>query len=446
MKNILVLGAGLSSASLIDYLLSHAPERGWRLTLGDISEELATRRIGDHPSGRAIRFDVDDEASRDAEVGSADVVISMLPARMHPLVARACVRLRKHMITASYVSDEMHALDREAREAGVLLLNEIGVDPGIDHMSAMRIIDRVRAEGGRLYSFESSTGGLIAPEHDDNPWNYKFTWNPRNVVTAGQGVSRFLHKGRIKYIPYHKIFRRTELVEVPGLGPFEVYANRDSLKYREIYGLHDIETLFRGTMRRPGYSEAWDVFVQLGMTEDTYAIEDSEHLTWRDFVNSYLPYEKNVPLEDKLCRYLRLARDSEVMRKLEWSGVFGTAKIGLPRATPAQILQHLLEPRWQLGSEDKDMIVMQHVFEYEFDDVHKRITSSLVVRGEDRVHTAMAITVGVPVAIATRLLLEGEIRDRGVQIPVTASLYGPVLSELEGYGVRFAEEETVIGG
>jgi saccharopine dehydrogenase-like NADP-dependent oxidoreductase len=340
----------------------------------------------------------------------------------------------------------MRALDAEARAADILLLNEIGVDPGIDHMSAMRIIDRIKAAGGRLLTFESSTGGLIAPEHDNNPWNYKFTWNPRNVVVAGQGVSRFLHHGRIKYIPYHKLFRRTEKIEVPAMGVFEVYANRDSLKYQEIYGLEGIETLFRGTMRRPGYSQAWDVFVQLGMTEDTYVIEDSEQLTFRDFLNSYLPYEKNVPVEDKLCRYLGLDRESDVMRKLAWSGVFESRKIGLPRATPAQILQHLLEPRWQLEPSDKDMIVMQHLFEYEEDDIQKRITSSLVVRGEDQVHTAMAITVGIPVAIATKLLLAGEILARGVRIPTTPRMYQPILAELEEYGVRFVEQESIIEG
>jgi len=444
MKRILVLGAGLSSSSLIEYLLDHAAADGWEVTLGDISEQLAASKIDRHPAGRAIRFDVNDTTQRDAEIGAADAVISMLPARMHYLVAECCVRLGKHMITASYVSDEIRGLDQEARRRGIILLNEIGVDPGIDHMSAMQMIDRIKGMGGRLRTFESSTGGLVAPENDTNPWNYKFTWNPRNVVTAGQGVSRFLHNGRIKYIPYHKIFRRTETVDVLDVGKFEIYANRDSLKYRSIYGLDDIETLFRGTMRRPGYSKAWDVFVQLGMTEDTYVIEDSECLTYRDFLNSYLPYVKNVPLERKLCDYLGIDEGSEEMRKLTWSGIFEARKIGLARATPAQILQHLLEPKWQLDPEDKDMIVMQHVFEYELDDVQERTRCSLVVRGRDKVHTAMAITVGVPVAIATRLLLSGEIDATGVQIPTIPSIYAPVMRELADYGVRFVEEKEII--
>lgn len=444
MNRILVLGAGLSASSLIKYLLDASVETGWKITLGDIDPELAAQKIAGHPNGRAIAFDVSDENLCNEEIGRADLVVSMLPARMHHRVALACVMHGKHMITASYVSDDVRQLDAEARKKGILLLNEIGVDPGIDHMSAMEVIERIREMGGRLRSFESSTGGLIAPEYDNNPWQYKFTWNPRNVVTAGQGISRFLHNGRIKYIPYHKIFRRTEIISVLDVGEFEVYANRDSLKYKEIYGLDDIETLFRGTMRRPGYAKAWDIFVQLGMTEDSYTIEDSEDMTYRDFLNSYLQYEKNVPLETKLCGYLGIDEDSDEMQKLKWSGIFDSRKIGLANATSVQILQHLLERKWVLEPDDKDMIVMQHIFKYEFDDLRKRITSSLVVRGKDQVHTAMAITVGYPVAIAAKLLLSGKIKAVGVQIPTIREIYEPVLRELQEYGVRFIEEEAVL--
>ncbi len=444
MKKILVLGAGLSSSSLIKYLLDSSIEAGWEITLGDIELELAQKKIADHPNGRAIAFDGGNEELCSEVVRKADLVISMLPARMHHRIALHCVEHGKDMITASYVSREVKELDSAAREKGILLLNEIGVDPGIDHMSAMEVIERIREMGGKLKSFESSTGGLIAPEYDNNPWQYKFTWNPRNVVTAGQGVSRFLHNGRIKYIPYHKIFRRTEIISVLDVGDFEVYANRDSLKYKEIYGLEGIETLFRGTMRRPGYSKAWDIFVQLGMTEDSYTIEDSENMTYRDFLNCYLKYEKNVPLETKLCSYLGIREDSEEMQKLTWSGIFESRKIGLANATSAQILQHLLEHKWILEPDDKDMIVMQHIFRYEFDDLQKQMTSSLVVRGKDKVHTAMAITVGYPVAIAAKLLLTGKIQAKGVQVPLSREIYEPVLAELKEYGVRFIEEETVI--
>lgn len=431
----------MSSSSLVRYLLDHSADENWRVTLGDISKELAEKKIDGHPNGRAVRFDVDDDTQRVQCIQHADVVISMLPARMHYRVAKDCVDCRVHMLTASYVSDEIRQLDYQARKNDVLLLNEMGVDPGIDHMSAMQVIDKIRESGGVITGFESSTGGLVAPEFDDNPWGYKFTWNPRNVVVAGQGVSRFLHNGRIKYIPYHKLFSRTETITIPEVGAFEIYPNRDSLKYIDIYGLKNVKTMFRGTMRRPGYSRAWDVFVQLGMTEDNYPVVDSENMTFRDFINSYLPFEKDRSVEEKLCTLLGLECDGDVMQKLQWLGIFEEKLIGLKRATPAQILQSLIEPRWQLKPADRDMIVMQHIFDYEHDGNNRRLKSTLVFKGRDPLHTAMSITVGVPVAIAVRLLLNNQITLRGVQQPLNKEIYEPVMKELEDYGIRFREAE-----
>jgi len=442
-KNILVLGAGLSSSSLIRYLLDHADQEGWRITLGDISKETAEKKIDGHHRGKPLHFNVHDNHQRVQCIQQADVVISMLPARMHHLVANDCVEHSTHMVTASYVSEEIRALDQKACQKGVLLLNELGVDPGIDHMSAMQVIDQIRAEGGIITGFESSTGGLVAPEFDDNPWGYKFTWNPRNVVVAGQGVSRFLHNGKIKYIPYHKLFSRTEQVTIPEVGAFEIYPNRDSLKYIDIYGLKNLKTMFRGTMRRPGYARAWDIFVQLGMTEDSYRIEESETMTFRDFINAYLPYKSGVSVEEKLCRQFNLDPDGEILRKLEWLGIFRDDRIGMKQATPAQILQRLIEPRWQLKPEDRDMIVMQHIFDYEMGQKKKRKKSTLIFRGKDPLHTAMSITVGVPVAIATKLLLQGHIALRGVQRPLNKEIYEPVMGELAEYGIRFRDEEGV---
>ena len=442
MKRILILGAGLSSSSLISYLLDHSDKNQWKVVLGDISMELAEKKINNHPNGKPIKFDIFDEQQRDNEISEADLVISMLPARMHFMAAEACVRLGKNMITASYVSDDIRKLDEEAKKKGLLLLNEIGVDPGIDHMSAMQIIDRIKASGGVLKSFKSSTGGLVAPQHDNNPWNYKFTWNPRNVVLAGQGASKFLDNGRYKYIPYHKLFERTENINVLDMGEFEVYANRDSLHYKDIYGLEDIETLFRGTMRRPGFSKAWNVFVQLGMTDDSYKVHDSLNITYRDFINSYLEYHKTQDVPTKLSRYLGIEKDCEVMKKLEWLGIFESTKVDLPNASPAQILQRLLESKWSLEPGDKDMIVMQHLFQYELNNTTRQIKSSMVVKGIDTVHTAMSITVGTPIAIAAELILNGEINDVGVKIPINKGIYEPVLKKLENYGIKFVEEKT----
>jgi len=346
------------------------------------------------------------------------------------------------MVTASYVSNEIRALDKEAKEKGVLLLNEIGVDPGIDHMSAMKIINGIRDKGGKIINFESSTGGLVAPEYDNNPWNYKFTWNPRNVILAGQGVSQFLHNGRFKYIPYHKLFSRTEDVEILDYGKFEIYPNRDSLRYREVYGLKNIQTMFRGTIRRRGYSKAWDIFVQLGLTDDSYIMENSENLTYRLFINSFLHYDAEAAVEEKVASLFGLGLHSEVMEKLRWTGIFSNELVGLKEATPAQILQKLLETKWKLEPEDKDMIIMHHIFDYELNGAQRHLTSTMVVFGQDQVHTAMSITVGVPVAIATKLILTGKIKLKGVQVPILKDIYEPVLEELHEYGIQFIEQES----
>lgn len=441
MKNILILGAGLSSSSLIQYLLENSERYDWKIRVGDMSLKLAERKIKKHARGTAFEFNVKNEAQRTEEIKNADVVISMLPARMHYLVAEKCVAHKKHMITASYVSKEVKGLHAEAKNKDLLLLNEIGVDPGIDHMSAMKVIDEIKNQGGELESFTSSTGGLVAPEYDNNPWNYKFTWNPRNVVVAGQSVAQYLDHGKIKFVPYHQLFKRTKKLSILDLGEFEMYPNRDSLSYRETYNLQNIPTILRGTLRRPGYCKAWDVFVQLGATDDTYTIENSENMSYKEFINSFLPYHPEKKVKEKLINYLQLKEDKKTIDKLEWLGFFSDEKIGMKKATPAQILQKILVEKWALGKEDKDMIVMQHEFIANFSGKKKKITSSLVVRGKDQVHTAMSITVGIPVAIATKLLLTGEIKERGIVVPTKKTIYKPVLKELENYGIKFIEEE-----
>lgn len=441
MQHILILGAGLSASSLIQYLLAESEIQDWQIRLGDLSVETAKSKINNHPRGEAFFFDVNNEDQCREEVKKANIVISMLPASLHFKVARACVDFGVNMLTASYVSPQIAALDEEAKAKGVLILNEIGVDPGIDHMSAMQVIDRIKSEGGEIISFQSSTGGLVAPKYDNNPWNYKFTWNPRNVVVAGQGVSTFIRNGNYKYIPYHKLFKRILRTNVLNYGEFEIYPNRDSLKYREIYGLKNIPSMFRGTMRRPGFSKSWDVFVQLGMTDDTFIIEDSENMTYREFVNSFLRYEPNIPVEAKLAKYMGIEEDSEIMYKLRWLDLFKPIQIGLKRATPAQILQHILQKKWVLDKDDKDMIVMQHRFEVSIGEHKKTILSSMAVEGSDQIHTAMSKTVGYPVAIACKLILTNQINDIGVILPIASSVYTPILKELATLGIEFIEEE-----
>lgn len=444
MKQILVLGAGLSAKSLVDYFLRNAKKLDWYITLADIDKTAAEKKIRNSPFGTALGLDVKNESAIAELIQGKDVVVSLLPATFHDRIAVECLKQGVNMATASYVSPAMKALDAEAKAKGLVFLNELGVDPGIDHMSAMQLIDGIREKGGKLTSFYSFTGGLIAPESDTNPWRYKFTWNPRNVVLAGQGVSQFINNGRYKYIPYHKLFDRILEREVPGFGKFEIYPNRDSLKYRKIYKLDDIQSMYRGTMRRPGFAKAWNVFVQLGCTDDSYTLEKSETMTYKDFINTFLRYDLKKPIEDKLVDYLGLEPEGEVIQKLRWLGIFDDKVIGLPHATPAQILQKILMEKWSLSPQDKDMIVMQHEFEYELFNKKYKITSSMAFIGKDTVDTAMAFTVGTPLAIAVKLLLTGNIKSKGVLIPIQPELYNPILSELKEYGVSFIEKEVEI--
>lgn len=448
MRKILIVGAGKSTAVLIEYLLEKAESENLFLTVADILLENAQKVSRNHSRSQAIALDIFKKEEREEAVQKADIVISMLPTRFHIEVAQDCVKFGKSMVTASYISDEMMALDEAVKEKGLVFMNEIGVDPGLDHMSAMRVIDRIRDKGGKMILFESFTGGLVAPESDTNLWNYKFTWNPRNVVVAGQGgVAKFLQEGKFKYIPYNRLFRRTEFIEVEGYGKFEVLANRNSLKYKEIYKLDDVLTLYRGTIRRVGFSKAWNIFVQLGMTDDSYVMEHSETMSYRDFVNSFLPYSPSDSVELKLRYSLKIDQDDIRWEKLLELDLFNGKKIvGLKDATPAQILQKILMEKWTLAEDDKDMIVMYHKFGFSIGNEKREIDSTMVNIGKDQTHTAMARTVGLPVGMACLRILNGEINTPGVHLPINKEVYNPILDELESYGIQFREVETEYKG
>ena len=443
MRNILIIGAGRSATCLIRYLLDKSSSEKLFITIGDISLDAAQKFTKNHANAKGILLDVFNKEQREEAVKNCDIVISMLPARFHIEVAKDCITFGKNLVTASYISDEMQSLDEEVKAKGLVFMNEIGVDPGIDHMSAMKVIDGIRDKGGKLLLFESFTGGLVAPESDDNLWNYKFTWNPRNVVLAGQGgAAEFLQEGQYKYIPYNRLFRRTELIKIDGQGKFEVYANRNSLKYHDVYGFKDILTLYRGTIRRVGFSRAWNIFVQLGMTEDGYTIPNSENLTYRKYVNLFLPYSPTDSVELKFRHSLKIDQDDLIWEKLEELDIFnGEKKLGIKNATPAQALQKILMDKWTLAEDDKDMIVMYHKFGYELDGETYQIDSSMVTIGEDQTYTAMAKTVGLPVAIASLKILNKEITTPGVLRPIAKEVYGPILEELETYGIYFKEEK-----
>jgi saccharopine dehydrogenase-like NADP-dependent oxidoreductase len=443
MRNILIIGAGKSASYLIQYFLDKSKAENLEITIGDLEIYNAKKWIGNHANAKALKLDIFNKTARQQAIQNADLVVSMLPARFHIEVAKDCLTFRKHMVTASYVSEEMQALDKEAKAKNLVFLNEIGLDPGVDHMSAMQVIDRITESGGKMILFESFTGGLMAPESDTNLWNYKFTWNPRNVVLAGQGgAAKFLQEGKFKYIPYHRLFRRTEFLEVEGYGRFEAYANRDSLKYQSAYGLDAVKTLYRGTIRRVGFSRAWQIFVILGMTDDSYSISGSEHMSYRDFMNSFLPYSPTDSVELKLRYKLKIDQDDIVWEKLEELDLFNpNKKVELKNATPAQILQKILLDSWTLSPNDKDMIVMYHKFGYELGGKKHQIDATMVCTGEDQTFTAMAKTVGLPVGIAALAILNNKIKTYGVQIPTKKEFYDPILNELKDFGVIFKEKK-----
>jgi saccharopine dehydrogenase-like NADP-dependent oxidoreductase len=442
MSRILIIGAGRSSSSLIDYLLSHAKTHAWHITIADANKTAVESKIRKYTDvASAVEFDVNNVVLREVLIKESDFVVSMLPAFMHGDVARDCVRFGKHLATASYVSDDMKELDSAAKAKNLILLNECGLDPGIDHASAMKVIHEIEEKGGKITSFKSFCGGLVAPESNDNPWGYKFSWNPRNVILAGQGTAQFIEDGKLKFIPYNRVYTQTETIEIEGYGKFDAYANRDSISYKEPYGLHDASTMLRGTLRMPGYCKAWNVFVKLGLTDDTYKIKNANTLSYTELLSSFLP-KGNGSVKDKLVAFMGAEMDAEVMIKLEYLELFSDRPVTLTEGSPAELLQNLLEEKWLLKAGDKDMIVMQHQFAYELKGAKHTLNSSLVVIGDDEVHTAMAKTVGLPLAITIKNFLTGKFKLYGVQIPLVKEIYEPMLAELESLNIIFTEKEV----
>jgi saccharopine dehydrogenase-like NADP-dependent oxidoreductase len=440
-KSILVLGAGRSSAVLIEYLAHTCHQRQWKFTVGDYAIEAAQKMTEGLPTASAILFDINQKAEAARIVSQHDVVVSLMPAHLHHHVAELCFQHGKHLVTASYVTAEMKAYDAAAKEKGLIFLNECGLDPGIDHMSAMQVINKIKAKGGKMISFESFTGGLISPETDpQNPWRYKFTWNSRNVVMAGQSTAKYLENKEFKYIPYQQLFQRLTSVHVPGLGDYEGYANRDSLKYISAYGLDSIQTMLRGTLRNKGFCSAWNVLVQLGCCDDTFQVDGLKDMTHARFLQSFLPPGKQS-LKQRVEAQLRLPENAKELAMLEWVGLFSDEPVGIEKGTPAQALEHVLNKKWKLASNDKDQIVMWHRFIYELNGVRKEIQATLVATGDDSVKTAMAKTVGLPLAIAAKLIAENKIVSRGVVIPTIVEIYEPVLTELAALGIELSERE-----
>lgn len=446
MNNVLIIGAGRSANALINYVLEQAKTYNWFVTVADADHELAARKVNNHPNGRSTWLDATKVNDRRELIARADVVVSLLPAHLHLELAHDCLKLKKHLITASYISKQLYALGDEARERALIFMGEMGLDPGIDHMSGKQKIDEIKAKGGRLKSFKSYTGGLVAPENDDNPWHYKFSWNPRNVVLAGQGTAQYLEDGKLKYVPYNRIFSQATPVIIPGVeGEYEMYVNRDSLLYRDLYDLGPINNLIRGTIRYKGFSKAWDALVKLGLTDGSFPIFDSEEITYHELMDSYVSNNAvGSSVKEKVAYMIGETVDSDVMKKLEWLGLFSKKKIRMKSATPALILENLLLEKWKLKDNEKDMVIMQHEFEYEINRQNRRLTSTLVMRGTDGNNTAMSRLVGLPIGIFVKQVMLGKINSIGVNIPVIKEVYEPVLEELKEYGVVFTEKDEAI--
>ncbi len=444
MKKILICGAGRSATDLITYMLQHAEENNWSVTVGDVDVENAAMKIGGHPRGKAVYLDCFDDASMERYVKDADIVISLLPPGMHAAAAKVALRHNAHVVTASYASEEMLAMDAEARKRGLTFLNELGADPGIDHMNGMRSVDKIKAKGGELLSFASFCGSLIAPESNDNPWGYKFTWSPMNVILAGNSGARYFLNNHLRCVPYNKLFAEPHPVELPGFGRFEAYANRDSLPYRKKYNLEDIPTMIRATLRFPGFCEGWNALVQLGLTANNYQIEGSEQLTYRQWLNSYLPGNDTENLEAQLAESLNTDQNSKLFQRILWTGLLSDRPITRVNGTPAEILLDLLLDKWNFKKDDTDMIVFYERHEYKLDGQFYEHLSYLVSKGIDQWHTAISRTVGLPAAIGAKLILNGKINTRGVILPLKKEVYEPILNELEELGIGYTTEDNKI--
>lgn len=440
MKKILIVGAGKTSVYLIEYLIDLASRNKWHVVVCDADIDAAKDKIGDSEHASAYELDITNAKAREKHVREADIVISLMPPSLHILLAKDCLKHKKHLITSSYVSPEMKALHEEAEKAGIMFMCEMGLDPGIDHMTAHNIIYSIHKVAGSIKGFKSYTGGLIAPESDDNPWHYKFSWNPMNVVTAGSAGAKYIEKGKTVDLDYMEVFANPgNGFKSPETGKLEHYGNRDSLKYLEEYELPEIETFLRATYRHKDFIKAWNILVQLGLTDT----EDSVYAdTYPEWIIAKNNFSRETLLKKQVAEKFSLTEDSQYLNMIDWLGIFDDYKISETGKSSAKILLDVLLDKWQMKEEDKDMIVMRHEILYQHrGNGDTNLSCTMVLKGENQKYSAMAKTVGLPMAILTKLLLTEKVKPvPGVQIPNIPAIYKPVLSELEQHGIVFKEE------
>jgi len=435
---IVLLGAGKSAGFLIEYTAKWTSKADVQFIIADQQVMHLEGLKNEFPSVRTVSADLSKPDKREELIREAFLVISMLPAFMHPEIAEQCLQSGAHLVTASYESEQIKSMSDAVKQNDLIFINECGLDPGLDHMSAMRIIHHAHEQGKEIEAFYSYCGGLVSPDCvGDNPWAYKFSWNPRNVILAGQGTARYLEDGKLRFIPYHRLFGNSRAINIDGK-LYDGYPNRDSLSYREVYGLQHVKTMLRGTLRNSDFCKAWDVFVQLGLTDDSYQFPLQESISYRDFIGAFLPAGQGT-FEDSLLACCK--NDGRILEMIEWTGIASNKLVGIKEGSPAKILQTLLEEKWKLNAEDRDLVVMQHIFKVNFSGKTQTIKSSLYLEGEPEGKTAMAKTVGLPLAIAGRLIAEKKFQSPGIHIPVRPELYNPILDEVEhDYGICFREE------
>ena len=439
-KNVLVLGAGMVSRPMIRYLLE---KTDFTVTMASRTVSKAEKIIGGHPRGKSVELNVKNDELLDKLVKESDLTVSLLPYTYHVKVANLCIKYKIPMVTTSYVSDEMKALDNKAKDAGILVLNECGLDPGIDHMSAMRVIHDVGEKGGKVISFKSSTGALPSHEANTNPFGYKFSWAPRGVLLASKNPSKWLEDGEIKEYPGEELFENYYIQDVPGVGSFENYPNRNSVPYKDIYGLKDSETVYRGTFRMTGWCETMRKVVALDWLDDK-PIEGFDGKTYADMTRHLIGAKTGDDVEETTAKFLGLETYSTVVKRLKWLGLFSDKNLPSDKDNPLDYMNVLTLEKMLLGKNERDMIVMHHELVAEYPSKKEYITSTLVDYGIPNDDSAIARTVALPAAIAVKMILDGKINSKGVHIPVSPDIYNPILDELEGMGIKFKEKVQTI--
>jgi saccharopine dehydrogenase (NADP+, L-glutamate forming) len=439
MQTILVAGAGKSSTFLIHYLLSHAARNKWKVIVADGSADAIAEKVKGSPYAESAVIDITSSADRQRLVQQADIVVSLMPPHLHIHLAKDCLKFKKNLITSSYISPELREMDASVKEAGLMFMCEMGLDPGIDHMTASQIIHSTQRVAAVITSFKSYCGGLIAPECDNNPWHYKFSWNPKNIITAGLGGAKYLQNGKEVEVPYEQIFADNKKIKVDNLGALAYYPNRDSLRYLELYDVPEIKTFLRATLRHPDFCRGWQALIQLGLTHEQDQING--YKTYSEWVRAKTEYDNGISLKEHVAKKLTLKPDDKVINMLDWMGLFNDQPLPANVRDSGSALLDLLLYKWEMTPADKDMVVMQHEVEYIHRDKKIRLVSSMVLKGDDRENSAMAKTVGLPMGVLARMVLNKKISaPKGVLIPNMPSVYKPVMTELHHHGINFTEE------